>query len=179
VSAPPPVSPAPLAVVDVQYAAGGATAACVVAAAWTDAAAIEERVERIAQVAPYRPGAFYERELPCLLAVLAAVKTPVRIVVVDGYVTLDEGRPGLGAHLHERLGGGVAVVGVAKTAYRGAAFATPVERGGSARPLFVTARGIDAAEAARLVALMHGEHRRPTLLARADQLARGLALPGT
>jgi deoxyribonuclease V len=34
--------------------------------------------------------------------------------------------------------------------------------------------GIDPREAATLVAGMHGPHRIPTLLRRADQLARGL-----
>jgi deoxyribonuclease V len=65
------------------------------------------------------------------------------------------------------------VVGVAKTAFQGSTFATPVTRGTSARPVFVTARGMDVAEAARLVAAMHGPHRIPTLLGRVDRLARG------
>jgi deoxyribonuclease V len=134
----------------------------------------------IAAVKPYRPGAFYERELPCITAVLARVRTPLRAVVVDGYVELDDrGSPGLGAHLHAHLGGAVAVVGVAKTAFRGAAFARAVLRGASRTPLFVTSRGIDVADAARLVQQMHGPHRIPTLLARADRLARGFAAPTT
>ena len=43
------------------------------------------------------------------------------------------------------------------------------------RPLFVTARGMPAADAARLVESMHGGHRIPTLIARVDHLARGRA----
>ena len=50
-------------------------------------------------------------------------------------------------------------------------------RGSSARPLWVSAIGIDATYAATLVAAMHGPHRLPTLMVRADHLARGLASP--
>jgi deoxyribonuclease V len=173
VVAPPP---SPLAIVDVQYRGGGASAACVVAAAWGDATAIEERTAQLATVAPYQPGRFFERELPCILAVLARVERALAAIVIDGYVELDaQGTPGLGAHLHQHFEGRYAVIGVAKTAYRGSGFAAPVLRGQSTRPLFVTARGIEIGLAVRLVGAMHGAHRLPTLLARADRLARTAA----
>jgi deoxyribonuclease V len=167
-----------IAFVDVEYArprpGAAATAACVVAERWTDAAPVETHAVAIATVREYEPGRFFERELPCLLAVLPRVVTPLHVVVVDGYVVLDEdGTPGLGAHLHDALGGGVAVVGVAKTAYRGGGFAVPVLRGGSRQPLYVTARGIAPREAADHVASMHGPHRVPTLLGWVDRLAAG------
>jgi deoxyribonuclease V len=156
----------------------GATAACIVASEWTDPAPREEHVVTISSVKPYRPGAFFERELPCLVQVLGLLTAPVQVVVVDGYVDLDErGAAGLGAHLHEALGARVAVVGVAKTPFRGATFATAVRRGASHTPLYVTARGIATDEAARLVHDMHGPHRLPTLLTRVDHLARRLVRP--
>jgi deoxyribonuclease V len=65
-------------------------------------------------------------------------------------------------------------VGVAKTRFQSAA-AVEVLRGRSKRPLFVTAAGLPATDAAAQVAAMHGPTRIPTLVARADQLARGLA----
>jgi deoxyribonuclease V len=90
---------------------------------------------------------------------------------VDGYADLDPaGRPGLGAHAHAEFG--VPVIGVAKTAFRTATHAVPVVRGGSARPLFVTAAGMSADEAAALVAGMAGRFRLPDALRRADALAR-------
>ena len=178
--------PSPVAIVDVGYgdreAAGGpeALAACVVAQRWTDAEPVEVRVAPVADVRPYAPGRFYERELPCLRAVLERLHTAVAVIVVDGYVVLDEhGTPGLGGHLHAALGGRTAVIGVAKTAFRGSGFATPVLRGTSARPLYVTAMGLPVEHAARLVAGMHGEHRIPTLLGLVDRLARGLERAGT
>lgn len=138
--------------------------------------AIEERTAELASVQPYQPGRFFERELPCILEVLGRVETPLSAIVVDGYVELDpQGTPGLGGWLHQHFAGRYAVIGVAKTAYRGAGFAARVVRGGSVKPLFVTARGMAMEDAAGLVGAMHGAHRVPTLLARADRLARNAA----
>lgn len=170
-----PADPCPLAIVDVGYGEREALAACVVARGWADAEPVETRVVSVAEVRPYAPGRFFERELPCLLAVLERLHTAIAAVMIDGYVTLDEhGTPGLGGHLHAALGERVAVIGVAKTSFRGSGFATPVVRGTSARPLWVTAMGTAVEPAARRVAAMHGEHRIPTLLGLVDRLARGL-----
>lgn len=167
--------PSPLAIVDVGYGEREALAACVVARGWTGSEPVETRVVSVSEVRPYAPGRFFERELPCLLAVLERLRTEVAAIVVDGYAILDEhGTPGLGGRLHGALGGRTPVIGVAKTAFRGSAFATPVLRGTSARPLYVTAVGLPVELAARRVAAMHGEHRIPTLLGLVDRLARGL-----
>src|SRR5262249_44753209 len=124
--------PVPLGIVDVHYEGVGATAACVVARAWEDAIGCEERVGGIGEVAPYRAGAFFERELPCIVSVLSLVRTELGAVIVDGYVDLDaNGAPGLGAHLHEHLGRSIPVIGIAKTAFRGGDFARKVLRGTS------------------------------------------------
>jgi deoxyribonuclease V len=186
--------PSPIAIVDVGYGeqqtypdgpgsrspASEALAACVVAQRWADAEPIEVKVVTVGEVRPYEPGRFYERELPCVLAVLERLRTAVEVIVVDGYVILDEqGSPGLGGHLHAHLGPGKAMVGVAKTAYRGSTFATAVLRGASRRPLYVTAMGMEVEPAARLVASMHGSHRIPTLLGLVDRLARGVVSADT
>jgi deoxyribonuclease V len=160
-----------LACVDVDYRDEGAVAACLLFGAWTDAVERRAFVTRIAEVAPYVPGSFYQRELPCILQVLALVDVELRTIVIDGYVFLDEaGTPGLGAHLH--LATRVPVIGVAKTAFRGSSHAARVLRGKSTKPLYVTAVGIDAHEAAGSIRSMHGAHRVPTLLARVDRLCR-------
>ena len=51
--------------------------------------------------------------------------------------------------------------------------AEAVLRGGSERPLWVTAAGMDPREACARVREMHGAHRIPTLLKRVDALCRG------
>jgi deoxyribonuclease V len=163
------------ACVDVDYRGDDAVAACVLFRDWQDDRPAGQVVRPLQGIEPYVPGEFYRRELPCLLAVLAEVGEPLDLVVIDGYVWLaDEGRPGLGARLHEALGRRVPVVGVAKTRFAGARLAVPVVRGaGVKRPLFVTAAGMDVNEAARCVAGMHGAYRLPTLLRLADALCRG------
>jgi deoxyribonuclease V len=162
-----------LACVDVDYRESHAIAACVLFRRWSDDHAASSRVERFEPVAAYEPGAFYRRELPCLLAVLGGVTEPLETIVVDGYVWLGrEGQPGLGAHLYEALRRAVPVIGVAKTAYAGDGAARAVLRGASARPLFVTAVGVDLDEAAGHVGAMHGSHRIPTLLKEVDRLCR-------
>jgi deoxyribonuclease V len=168
-----PRDPCPLVIVDVDYRQSEAIAAAIVANTWDATAPIETRVAHIAEVKPYQPGAFFERELPCILQVLALLQSEFHAIVIDGYVALDEhGRPGLGGHLHTFLQNNVVVVGVAKTAFHGSSFALPVVRGASQKPLFVTARGIKSDHAAALVRRMHGPHRLPTLIKEVDTLAR-------
>jgi len=159
------------AAVDVHYLrTGGARAAAVLAADAVFAHVLAERTAVIPEVLPYQPGEFYRRELPPLRAVLAGV-SGLGLLVVDGYADLDPGgRPGLGAHAHAEFG--VPVIGVAKSRFRTATHAVPVVRGSSTRPLFVTAAGMPAADAADLVRRMAGRYRLPDALRRADTLAR-------
>ena len=168
------------ACLDVQYGEKDALAACVLFSEWSDAAPKHEIVQRVENPEPYEPGAFYRRELPCLLVVLGLVHTKVpvfarelEVVLVDGYVWLDHEKThkGIGAHLHEALG--VPVIGIAKTAFKGSDFASKVVRGDSAKPLFVTSVGIDLQVAAQKVKELHGPFRLPTIVKRADRLARG------
>lgn len=158
---------------DVHYTDDGATAACVLFRDWTDAAAASEVVARFPPAAePYAPGELYKRELPFLLEILARVKEPIDGVIVDGYVWLDEqSRPGLGARLWDALEHRAPVIGIAKTRFLGGP-AYEVVRGKSLSPVFVTAAGIAPEAAAGIVIAMHGEHRLPTLVTRADRLAR-------
>jgi deoxyribonuclease V len=62
---------------------------------------------------------------------------------------------------------------VAKTPFAAATHAIPVVRGRATRPLYVTAAGIPAADAAVLVRMMSGEFRLPDALRRVDALSRG------
>jgi deoxyribonuclease V len=160
------------AAADVQYLpTGEARAALVLAQEATFASIASERVVVVPRVAPYVAGEFWRRELPCLRAVLAGV-AGLELLVVDGYVDLDPaGRPGLGAHAAAEFG--VAVIGVAKTMFATATHAVQVRRAGATRPLYVTATGWPAAEAAELVRAMAGRYRLPDALRRVDALARG------
>jgi deoxyribonuclease V len=163
--------------VDVHYDnEGGAAAALIVCSDFAFTTVVAECVASLSRVSPYEPGALFKRELPCITAVLGLTES-VDLLVVDGYAALDpNGRPGLGAHAAEALG--IPVIGAAKTPFRGATHAVEVVRGDAARPLYVTAAGgLQAAEAAHIVAGMAGPHRIPSALSRVDRLARGREEP--
>ncbi len=161
-----------IAITDVHYEETSARAACVLANDWADATPTRTLVERVTPIAAYEPGAFYKRELPCLLRVLEKAGR-VECIVIDGYVWLDrEGTPGLGAHLHEALGRATPVIGIAKTAFKGSEMALPLTRGESQKPLFITAAGMSPTTALELTKRLHGPHRIPTLLKDVDALSR-------
>ncbi len=161
------------AALDVHYESDRSVAACVVFSHWPDS----EPAELIRAVEPgalqYRPGRFYERELPCLLSVLKRAGREFETVVIDGYVHLrpDAGK-GLGAHLFEALPYSPVVIGVAKNPLKVADRFVPVCRGGSSKPLYISAIGCSLEEAALSILSMHGPNRMPTLLKLADRCAR-------
>lgn len=154
-------------VMDVHYADDRSLVAGVGVSDLSAPAGEEDVVTVWGEPAPYEPGSFYKRELPLLQAFLHGRE--VVGVVVDGFVWLGTERPGLGWHLHRALD--VPVIGIAKTGFHEAqAVAEPVLRGDSAKPLWVTAIGVD--DAAARVRAMDGPWRLPTLVKRADRLGR-------
>ena len=161
-----------IAAFDVHYpTAGGALAAAVMFFDYRDASPAAEHVTALPAVGDYVPGEFFRRELPCILALIDQIDDPVEELIVDGYVMLGEEQPGLGGYLFTALNRRIAVIGVAKSKFEGAS-AVEIFRGGSRRPLHVTAAGMPLEEAAAKILSMHGAHRIPTLLKRVDRLAR-------
>lgn len=159
--------------IETEFGETSARAACVVIDDWADAVPTAEHVIEIESVRDYEPGQFYLRELPCIQAVVAKLNDQPEVIIVDGYVWLDGvSTPGLGAHLYKALRQETPVIGVAKNPFKQTGHATKLYRGGSSRPLFITAVGIPTAEAAAKIAAMHGPHRIPSILKRVDQLSR-------
>ena len=59
-------------------------AACVTFSAWADGVAGNEYVSPIDKVASYiRPGAFYQRELPCIMQVHQPFLKHIQYLIVD------------------------------------------------------------------------------------------------
>jgi deoxyribonuclease V len=173
--------------VDVYYGTASATGACVGFARVEDERPAFVITEVFAgAAADYQPGDFKTRELPYLLKLfelarerVASLDVDIDTVIVDGYVYLDGGRPGLGGHLaavlHGDVGAGFPIIGVAKTRFVGAD-AVEVLRGQSQSPLYVSGWGIEPLDAADFVRAMHGEHRIPTMLRIVDHASRGLPI---
>ncbi|MGC9399238.1 MAG: endonuclease V [Anaerolineae bacterium] len=160
--------------VDVAYRKGEARAAGVLFHTWDACETSRVAFARCAEVAAYVPGQFYKRELPPILALLEQFEEIPAYVLVDGYVYLGrKRRPGLGRHLYDALQGQAAVIGVAKSRFRGTPAATHVLRGNSRRPLYVTAVGVCEVQARRWIAGMCGAHRVPKMLRLADRLSKG------
>lgn len=161
---------------DVHYSADAATAAGVVFEQWGDAKPLKTNVVKLDEVRPYQPGRFFERELPCLLALLDEIRPRPDMIIIDGFVTLGtEEKDGLGAHLYRALNASTPVIGVAKTPFRDTPAQTALLRGNSNVPLFVTSMGIPQELAKQNIQTMHGPYRIPTLLRAVDQLSRGIS----
>jgi deoxyribonuclease V len=162
-----------IACLDTFYKNISATVACIIFSDWHDKDIIGQYVGQISEVKPYEPGRFYKRELPCLLYVLGKIVEPIDMILIDGYVWLDEKKsPGLGAYLYEALGKSTPIIGVAKSRFKDSEFAQKVYRGKSKSPLYITSVGIDSGIASGYIRKMHGDYRIPTMLRKADQLCR-------
>lgn len=145
---------------------------------WKDAQPAQVVNAHIGKVAPYEPGHFYKRELPCIEAILEQANMDnVEAIIVDGYVYASNTKAyGLGGHLYEAIVRSKPVIGVAKTPFKNnEETCMEVQRGDSKKPLYISAIGIDLAEAAVEIAGMHGEFRIPTMLKELDRLTREVA----
>lgn len=117
-------------------------------------------------IAPYVSGQFYKRELPCILKILEQTDLSlIDTILIDGYVTLNGGRPGLGRYLYKHLDKSIPIIGIAKKAFRdNENYVRKVVRGESKQPLFITSVGMQLADAAQRIQEMNGKFRMPTLL---------------
>ncbi|WP_281989458.1 endonuclease V [Aquimarina aggregata] len=123
--------------------------------------------EIIEGVSAYEPGAFYKRELPCILSIFKQVDlSEVTYIIVDSFVILDDsGKFGLGGHLFEALDKKTPIIGVAKSGFHANKNnVLELLRGESKKPLYISAIGIELQTAYMMIKSMHGAYRMPTLL---------------
>jgi deoxyinosine 3'endonuclease (endonuclease V) len=160
---------------DTYYYEDHANTVCIAFEDWTSENESDIFIEKTEISSEYESGAFYKRELPCILSLLKKIELKEGdIIIVDGYVTLDnEGKTGLGGYLYEALDQKYIIIGIAKNE-----FASPdsqrrnVLRGQSKTPLFLTAKGTDVDGILPKIEEMHGDFRIPALLKKLDQLSR-------
>ncbi|MCK5728213.1 MAG: endonuclease V [Methylococcales bacterium] len=162
-------------VIDVQYDGTNAVVAGVIFSDWASNAIHETILTPVSNVKPYQAGAFYKRELPCILKLLEKITLSLEVIIIDGFVVLgDDNADGLGMHLYNALDQKIPIIGVAKKAFINTPVDYKIYRGGSKKPLYVTATGINISEAKASISTMHGKHRIPSLLKKVDQLCRGI-----
>jgi deoxyribonuclease V len=161
--------------IDVDYQEKNATVAGVLFQHWQDSEAADVVVTNVDEIFAYEPGAFYKRELPCILKLLEEIKQPLDCIVVDGYVFLDGlEQPGLGKYLYDALNTKIPVIGVAKRSFAKISDEFALLRGDSQKALYITSVGIEQSEAMLNIASMYGKHRNPYLLKKVDQVCRGI-----
>src|SRR5689334_5584142 len=104
---------------DVYYQESHAKAVCILFQTWQDFQPTHTIIKEIRGIAEYQPGAFYKRELPCILKLAEDMDLKqVEVLIIDGFVYLDDkGTYGLGGHLYHALQQAIPVIGVAKTRF--------------------------------------------------------------
>jgi deoxyribonuclease V len=161
--------------IDVHYRENEAKIVCLEIDNWIDNISSKTHIVYKYDVADYESGAFYKRELPCIINIMEFVDLEmVECIVVDSYVYLDDDdKKGLGYYVYEHFEGKTPVIGVAKTSFHNnTKNVYPILRGSSLSPLYVSSIGIELEVAAQHVVSMAGEFRMPTLLKLLDTLTK-------
>ncbi len=162
-----------IACFDVHYRSDFAQATAVLITDWTATKPHRTYTIQAPLAGEYKPGQFYKRELPILKMLLTKIEESLTYLVVDSYVHLGLGKPGLGAYLYGSIEPRIPVIGVAKTHFRAAeGVEIPLLRGESLKPLFITSVGCENIWAAGSIAEMAGPYRMPDMLKLADQLSK-------
>jgi deoxyribonuclease V len=163
--------------VDVDYKNDSAHIGGIAFSTWQDSEPLATYSSTLDDIEEYEPGAFFKRELPCILKLLQEHNLTPDCIIVDGFVYLGgHEKPGLGKHLYDALDGNTTIIGVAKQSFKDTPDCCAVCRGESRKPLYVTVEGLTLDEAKELISTMHGEYRIPKLLKLADQLCRSAEL---
>lgn len=159
--------------VDVHYNNNSANVGGVTFDYWNDPEPAYEYISLTSNICKYKPGQFFERELPCILKLIGEHDLQPDCIIVDGYVFLDgHSKAGLGKYLFDALKSKIPIIGVAKTPFKGISDEFKVFRGKSEHPLFVTTIGITLKAAKANILAMHGCFRIPTLLKRVDRISK-------
>lgn len=160
---------------DTHYFNNKAKTACICFEKWPDPVPGNLFTEIIEGIPCYESGAFYKRELPCILSLISKIpEKNIECIVVDGFVYLDDhGKHGLGGYLFEALNKEVPVIGVAKSPFRNnRKYVRNILRGKSKKPLYISAIGMNLDEACSRISSMNGAYRIPTLLKILDRTTK-------
>ncbi len=161
---------------DTYYKENYANTAVVGIKKWNDENPSFKMLEITHNINDYESGAFYKKELPCILSIIKNIDLNPQedVLIVDGYVFLsDDKKLGLGGYLYNKLDREIPVIGVAKNNFFNICnFKKEVYRGCSKKPLYITTVGIELEHAAKCIQSMSGAYRIPTILKYVDRLGR-------
>lgn len=142
---------------------------------WNDGTPRKIYTTTLTGVAPYVPGKFYQRELPCILKLLEQIPLEaLETIIVDGHCYINnEGDHGLGGYLWTALDRQVPIIGLAKNKLDGNdQFSFPIYRGNSKKALFVSTIGTDPKCAMERIVEMKEDYRMPAVLKELDRITK-------
>lgn len=144
---------------------------------WEDSEPIDKISIIINNFDSYIPGEFYKRELPGIVKLLENIDLDkFDTIILDSHVWLwnyeesfEKPKPGLGAHLYEKLGRkNLNIIGIAKSYYCDNNMHTfSCFRGNSKNPLYVDSINQDK-DYSEVIKSMYGNFRIPYLIKLAD-----------
>jgi len=158
--------------VAVHFEGAQATVAAAAFDAWDAAEPMKTYVSPIDHLDKAVRGELDLREVACVMQLLREHNLAPELIVIDGFVHLDDETPGVGQHLYQALGGAVPIVGVSKKRLPGLSAQFEVLREDEAPPLVVTCAGLDIGAAKVRLRSMHGRKRVPTLMKLVARLAK-------
>lgn len=142
---------------------------------WSDKTPQQSISHYFDRVEEYESGAFFKRELPCIIKLLENLQLEqIDTIIVDGSVWVnDDKKKGLGAYVFDHLQGKIPVIGVSKNQLKDCnILCKPILRGKSQKHLWVSAIGLPLEQAAEKIKNMQGEFRIPEVLKKLDRLTR-------
>ena len=161
------------AAVDVYYRNESATTALVEFSDYSSCTTSRTLIQESETVAPYIPGKFYLRELPCILKILEKAERLYQMIFIDGFVFLRKPTCyGLGGYLARALGYKAIIIGVAKNYFSMADRFVEIKRGRSSRPLYISSFNMKPETAGSLIKEMYGNNRIPYILKLTDLLSK-------
>jgi|SRR4030042_5325207 len=161
------------AAVDVYYRNESATTALVEFSDFSSCAISRILIQESETAAPYIPGKFYLRELPCILKILEQADRLYKMILIDGFVFLRKPTCyGLGGYLATALDYKAIIIGVAKNYFNMADRFVEIKRGRSSKPLYVSSFNMKPETAGSLIKEMYGNNRIPCILKLTDQLSK-------
>jgi deoxyribonuclease V len=161
------------AAVDVYYKKESATTALVEFSDFSSDKVTGTFIQKSEIPAPYIPGKFFLRELPCILKILEKANRVYKIILIDGFVFLRKPACyGLGGHLAKALDFKTVIIGIAKNYFNLAERFVEIKRGKSSKSLYVSSFKMKPEKAGSLIKEMFGSYRIPYMLKLTDRLSK-------
>lgn len=156
--------------IDVDYRNDYAVAVGIEFNDWNDKTPSNIYYSKCYEYGEYISGQFYKRELPCIKALINEHNLSPSLIIVNGYVYLEDNKPGLGYYVYDTYN--VPVIGIASKPYKNPIDKYIIYRGNSKTPIYISSVGMPIEEAKVKIRNMYGKYRMPYLIKLTDTKTR-------